>query len=255
MKSNRINFHFLLGILIACLIVFEYFGLAKVFYQVLAIGLQPAQKFTTKLVQKIEWPLATAKKSFNSARKVQMLEERYSEALAQLTDLKKLESENQQLKALLQNSDREDRTVIVTAPIVSQAGPTLGVGSQDGVVAGDLVFVSRTLIGRVREVYLSYCEIDLIHQADFQPVVAQSSEGYKGLIKGDGKRVIFTEVLPEQNPAPESRLETVGQIGIESGYFVGQIGRLISNSSATVKTYQVTQYVDFYQAPLVEIYK
>jgi len=166
-----------------------------------------------------------------------------------------LEQENQQLKNLLQNSDREDLTVIITSPIVSQVGPTIGVGSNDGVGVGDLVFVSKTLVGRIREVFPEYAEVDLVTQIDFQPIVAVTAEGFKGLIKGDGKRVVFTEVLPEESPAPESRIQTVGQVGVENGLFVGQIGKLLSSASETVKTYQVIQRVDFYAASIVEIYK
>lgn len=255
MKFNRFNIHLLVGLMVVMLMAFDFFGLAKFFEQMLAVFFRPVQITTRNLVLKVEWPFAMIEKSVNSARKVQMLEERYSESLAQLTDLKQLEQENQQLKALLQNSDREDRTVIITAPIVSQVGPTLGVGANDGVVVGDLVFVSRTLVGRVGEVFADYSQIDLISEPDFQPIVVVTADGYRGLVKGDGKRAIFTEVLPEETPATESRIETVGQIGVEKGLFVGLVGKLLSSASETVKTYQLIQHVDFYQANIVEIYK
>lgn len=255
MKFNQFNFHLLVAATVVGLLAFEYFGLAKFFDQGLAAVFRPAQAGIRQLVVGIEWPAVMAQKSINSARKVQMLEERYSEALAQLTDLKQLERENNQLKALLENSDREDRVVIISAPIVSQVGPTVGAGARDGVVVGDLVFVSRTLIGRVREVFPDYSEVDLIYQTDFQPLVAQTSDGYRGLVRGDGRRAIFTEVSPEETPLPESRLETVGQVGVDKGLFIGQVGRLLSSSADTVKTYQVIQHIDFYEANLVEIYK
>ncbi len=255
MKFNRFNINVFVGLMIVALVIFDFFGLAKFFEQGMGFFVRPAQIVARNLVLKIEWPFVIAEKSINSARKVQMLEGRYSESLAQLTDLKQLEQENQQLKALLQNSDREDRTVIITAPIVSQVGPTLGVGADDGVVVGDLVFVSRTLVGRVSEVFADYSQVDLVSDAGFQPIVAITAEGYRGLIRGDGKRAIFTEVLPEESPSAESRIETVGQIGVEKGLFVGQVGKLLSTTSETVKTYQLIQHVDFYQANIVEIYK
>ncbi|MCL4208612.1 hypothetical protein KJZ63_03200 [Patescibacteria group bacterium] len=255
MKFSRFNIHLLTILMVISLLVFDYFGLAGIFEKMLSFLTKPMQVSARSLVLKIEWPFVMAEKSINSARKVQMLEERYSESLAQLTSLKQLEQENQQLKNLLQNSDREDRTVIITSPIVSQVGPTIGVGSNDGVGVGDLVFVSKTLVGRIREVFPEYAEVDLVTQTDFQPIVAVTAEGFKGLIKGDGKRVVFTEVLPEESPAPESRIQTVGQVGVENGLFVGQIGKLLSSASETVKTYQVIQHVDFYAASIVEIYK
>lgn len=255
MKFNQLNTHLLAILTIAMLLIFEYFGLLSIFDNVLTFLTKPAQIAGRNLVLKVEWPFVMAEKSINSARKVQMLEERYSESLAQLTNLKQLEQENQQLKTLLQNSDREDRTVIISSPIVSQVGPTIGVGTDDGVEVGDLIFVSKTLVGRVREVFANYSEVDLVTQTDFQPIVAITAEGYKGLVRGDGKRAIFTEVLPEETPANESRIQTVGQVGVENGLFVGQVGKLLSTASETVKTYQIIQHVDFYQANIVEIYK
>lgn len=255
MKFSWINQRVWLVSLVVILFLFENFGLAKYFYQVFSWVALPVQVVARQVVMRAEWPLFAVRKSVNAARKVQMLEGRYSEALAQLTSLKKLEAENQQLRALLENSDRKSRRVVVSGPIVSQSGPTVGVGANDGVVEGDLVFVEQTLVGRVRQVFPEYAQVDLIFQTDFQPVVVQTSEGYRGLVRGDGKRVILTEVLPEELPASESRIETVGQVGIERGLFVGQVGKLLSTSADTVQTYQIIQYVDFYQASLVEIYK
>lgn len=255
MKYKQINIQFFYLVVLAALVVFEYFGLARLLYQGLTFVFQPTQIAIRNLSVNLEWPIHTLVRSINSAKKVQMLEERYSETLAQLTDLKKLEEENSQLRTILQNSDRDDREVIIAAPVVSQVGPTIGAGSDDGVEVGDLVFVDKTLVGRVREVFLNYAEIDLASQIDFQPLVVQTSEGYRGLIKGDGKRVTLTEMLSTEVPSDQARIETVGQVGVEKGLFVGLVGRLLSSTSETVATYQVIQYVDFYQARIVEIYK
>lgn len=255
MRFNQINFSIIALLTILMLAIFGAFGLEKIVFDFLAGVSFPGRVLSTQIYLQAEKPLILFKKSFNSARKVQMLEGRYAEVLAQLTDLKKLEEENRQLRSLLENSDRNDREVIIAAPIISQVGPAIGVGESSGVVKGDLVFVNQTLIGRVREVFANHSEIDLINQADFSPIVVQTEEGYKGLVKGDGRRAILTEILPTEVPPGESRIETIGQVGVERGLFVGQVGKLLSQPAETVTTYQIIQQVDFYQASVVEIYK
>jgi cell shape-determining protein MreC len=242
-------------LVVVLLFTFEFFGLAKGITNIVTILVEPLRVFSNNLVDKVESPFFIAKKSFNSARKVQMLEYRYSEVLAQLSDLDKLRAENQDLRSLLENSDRQARTVIISAPVVSHVGPSIGVGSKDGVEEGDLVFVAQTLVGRVSDVKDSYSRVDLIYQVDFEPLVVQTKEGFKGIVKGDGKRAILTEVLVEEVPTLESRIISVGQIGVEQGLFVGQVGKVLSLPSDPIQTFLVTQYVDFYQANIVEIYK
>jgi len=254
--QNKKEYFFPLGLLMVILIfIFDYFGLSVYLENFIGEVVKPVRVSSNQLVDSFEKPFFIMKRSINSARKVQMLENRYSEVLAQLSDLDELEKENQYLKNLLENSDRQARDIIITSPVVSHVGPSIGVGKKDGVEVGDLIFVAQTLVGQVSEVNDNYSRLHLVFQKDFVPLVAETSDGIKGLIKGDGKRVIFTEVISEDKPVLESRINTVGQVGVEQGLFIGQIGKEISQPSDSVKTYGVSQYIDFYQANLVEIYK
>lgn len=253
--NNKINYFPLSILIIIVLFIFEVFGLAKSITSSLTGFIKPLKVISNNLVDKVEAPFFLIKRSINSARKIQMMEYRYSEVLAQLSDLDELRAENQDLRKLLENSDRQARAVIISAPVVSHVGPSIGSGSIEGVEVGDLVFVAQTLVGRVSEVSDYYSRVNLAYQRDFEPLVVQTKEGYKGIVKGDGKRVILTEVLSEEVPVVESRIISVGQVGVDQGLFIGQVGKALSLSSDPIQTYLVTQYVDFYQANVVEIYK
>lgn len=241
--------------LILILFILEYLGSATLISGSLEKLVFPVRVSSRNLLKNLETPFFTVKRSVNSARKVQMLEARYSEALAQLASLDGLRQENEELRQLLENSDRQDREVVIAAPIVSNLGPTVGAGLEDGVEVGDLVFVSKTLVGRISKVETHFSNVSLLNQKDSIPQVVQTDEGFRGVVKGDGKRIILTEILPDEEPAQESKILTVGQIGVEPGIFVGQVGKLLSSPSDPVKTYALIQYVDFYQARVVEIYK
>lgn len=253
--NNKISYFPFSILIIVVLFIFEVFGLAGTITNFLTILTKPLHIISNNLIDKVEVPFFLVKRSINSAKKVQMLEYRYSEVLAQLSDIDELRDENRELRKLLENSDRQARTVIISAPVVSHVGPSIGAGSNEGVEIGDLIFVAQTLVGRVNEVYDSYSRVNLAYQTDFEPLVVQTKEGYKGIVKGDGKRVILTEVLSEEIPALESRIISVGQIGVDQGLFVGQVGKTLSLPSDPIQTFLVTQYVDFYQANVVEIYK
>lgn len=237
------------------LLAIEFFGLSKLIENLLQPFFITAQTKVSRFIDVVESPFFYFRRAVNSARKVQMLEYRYSESLAQLSDLDRLKKENEELRALLENSDRKARDTVITSSVVSNLGPTIGVGKMDGVEEGDLVFVAQTLVGRVSRVEEHFSRIDLVFQRDFEPLVVQTSQGYRGLVRGDGKRAIITEISANEIPEIESRVVTVGQLGIESGLFVGQIGQDISNPSDPIRTYVVNQYVDFYQAGVVEVYK
>ncbi|NCN03954.1 MAG: hypothetical protein GW942_02675 [Candidatus Pacebacteria bacterium] len=250
------EYFFPLGLLMVIIIfVFDSFGLSVYLENTLGSVVRPVRIFSNKLVSSFEKPFFIVRKSINSARKVQMLENRYSQSLAQLSDLEELEKENQDLRNVLENSDRQARDIIISSPVVSHVGPSIGAGKKDGVETGDLIFVAQTLVGRISDVNDNYSRVQLVYQKDFIPLVAQTSDGIKGLIKGDGRKVIFTEVISEDNPIAESRINTVGQIGVDRGLFIGQVGKEISQPSDSVKSFSVTQYTDFYQANVVEIYK
>lgn len=253
--QSKFKFYLGVGVVILGLLVFEYLGLMRVFTDFGGRVIRPMRVFAGSVVRLVEAPFFTLKGSIKAARRIKMLEERYSEVLAQLGEFKGLEEENKELRSLLENTDRQAREVVITAPVVSYVGPSLGVGSGDGVEVGDLVFVAQTLVGRIKEIDENFSQINLIYEKDFQPLVVKNNEGVTGIVKGDGRRVVFSEVMLEENPAPESRLVTMGQIGVEKDLFVGQVGKLISGVSDPVKTYQVTRLVDFYQARVVEVYK
>jgi cell shape-determining protein MreC len=254
--KNKKDYYLPLSLLLLIvLFIFDFFGLSIYISKFVGRGIKPALIFSNRLVDSFESPFFTIRKSINSARKVQMLEYRYSEVLAQLSELDELKRENQDLRSILENSDRQARDSIITSPVVSHVGPSIGVGKKDGVEVGDLVFVAQTLVGRVSSVDEHYSRVHLIYQKDFEPLVAETDEGYKGLIKGDGKRILLTEIKSDEEPSLEGRITTIGQVGVEKGLFVGQVGKTISQPSDSVQTFVVLQYVDFYQANIVEIYK
>lgn len=187
------------------------------------------------------------------ARRIQDLELKLASTYAQMGDFELLEQENQELRELLNSTDRTLNRVFLTQPILSFAQPAVDIPRDADLIEGSAVLIEGTLIGTVAEAKQNVAFINLLWQKDSTPVLAVTSDGIQGMAIGDGRRVLFTEVPIDAELEIGQRVVTAGQSGIEAGLFIGEIRSLASGNSAAVKTAVLEQYVSFYQSRLVEI--
>lgn len=199
----------------------------------------------------VEIPFAFRQRS-KTARRIQDLEFRLSESYAQLSELATLQHENEQLRQLLGEKNTPIARII-TAPIVSFAQPAIAAGSGEGVVPGQIVLVASTLVGRVSVVKQQQSTITLLSQTDSQPLLAQTESGVQGLVVGDGRRIIVTEVPLDSKLENGERLTTVGQPGVPGGIFIGRVEAVESSPASATKTIVVEQLVSIYDAVVVEV--
>ncbi|MBD3250441.1 MAG: hypothetical protein GF381_02650 [Candidatus Pacebacteria bacterium] len=244
----------LLMVVVAGLIFFaEFLGLATPIKSGLMSWLSPLLSFNVSLGQKVTAPVQQLNKAYKSAYRVQDLERRLAQAEAEVGRLKQLEKENQDLKKMLQNSDRSLEPALISSPILTWAQPAVAAGSQQGVKPSAPVLVNNTLVGRISQVRPDFSYIQLLKDRSTKPVLAETESGIQGLIQGDGRRVILTELPTESELSVGEKVVTLGQEGIGSGLFIGQIASIQSGHSAAVKQAVVEQYVSFYEAVAVEI--
>lgn len=214
---------------------------------------QPVVVVTTAGVRAIEAPYYWLVYARSSARKIIDLELRYGEALSRLSQLEGVEEENRALRQLLENTDRQFREVIISQPIVSYAAPAISGGSQVGMEQGMVVVVKGVVVGLVDQVFDDYATISLLVYSREVSLLARTENGVEGLVVGNGKNVIFTEVSQESEITPGERVVTVGQPGIEPDLFLGLIGDIEQNPASPVQTATVRQPVNFYQSRVVEV--
>ncbi|MGD9128953.1 MAG: rod shape-determining protein MreC [Candidatus Woesebacteria bacterium] len=235
------------------LFLFESLGLTQ---PITAVGEQvinPMLILTTKVVYFTNLPLNLARKSYKSAKKIQDLERRYSETLAMLGEIEALREENKELRAILASTDRDLSEVIVTSPIVSYASPAVAAGKQEGVEAGMMVLSHGTLLAVVEKSFEHHASITLLYQKKLKPILAKTESGIQGLIKGDGKNVLLTELPVDAEINLGDRVLTLGQAGIKKDIFIGKVRAIKSDPSASVKTAVLEQYINFYTILIVEI--
>jgi cell shape-determining protein MreC len=221
-------------------------GMEKVFTPILS--------FTAQITQTLETPYEMLVKNYQGYRHIQDLELRYAEALAQLGELEKLRTENQELRALIEqkNSPKTGAPTQI-APVISYGQPYIGKGKNDGVSEGSMILLGDTFIGRVGKVSFSQSEVILLSEQTSQPVLAKTESGISGIVVGNGKQVMFTEVPADKELHVGDRIVTVGQPGINEGSFVGKIRSLGSQAGSSTQIAVLDQIVSFYDNKIVEV--
>jgi len=207
-----------------------------------------------QILQQLAKPIDRFSYLWNLTSRIEDLQYRYAESSAELSRLKDLEIENQNLREMLENSDRSlDKTVIAT-PIVSFSQPVLAVGSDDGLRDGSAVFYEGNLLGFLRDVQESNSRVELLNQMTDFGILVETEAGVKALVKGDGRNILLTEVASDQQLELNQMVKTVGQEGIAAGLYVGRIRNIREkNKAESTQVAEIEQLIDFYKLGLVEV--
>lgn len=233
--------------------LFEFLGLLepmKSLGQKLTI---PFLETNSKIVTVLAQPYRNLKISRKAVRRVQDLEIKYAEVSAQLGELEALRAENKELRNLLENSDRKLQKTVLSAPIISLAQPSISVGMADGVNQGNIVIGSQTLLGTVSRVYENQSEVGLLSHLNSQPILAKTESGVQGLIIGDGKRVLLSEIPIDEEIKINDRVVTLGQKGVPRDIFIGRVRSIEREPHSSVQVAVIEQFVSFYEILVVEI--
>lgn len=233
--------------------VVEFVGLGSLFRGWVQVVLTPGLKVITAGVQVVETPYFMARSSLRATRRIQDLEIKYSQSLAEVSRLKALEEENQALRTMLESTDRKLVRSTITKPVVSYAEPTIAAGAADQIESGSVVLIGSTMVGLVGQVGEHSSTVDLLFQSPASNVVAKTETSVEGIVIGNGKHIIMTEVERDAEVLEGQKVTTVGQPGISPDLFLGQVVEIKNNPASPVKEVVIEQLVDFYQARVVEV--
>jgi cell shape-determining protein MreC len=250
-KQRRV----LMGVvLLVALALVEYVGALSPVEDVLVQALQPLQAAQIRVIQIAKAPVRSLLLNYQSAEHLQELQEQHAVALAELAQLQTLRRENEALKELLENTNRtlEERRVAV--PVVSLSYPAVAAGSENGVVEGSMVTYKDVLLGVVTEVSAHQSRVALLSSKDSIPVLAKTDSGVMGIVTGNGKRALLTEIPRDDEIVVGEKVTTMGQPGIRRGILVGTVSSIDTRPSAPTQTAVLEQLVSFHEAPVVEIW-
>lgn len=232
----------------------QYLGFDAHYRRLTQTLVRPFVIVSQRIVKGVEYPWWVVSNAVDSHRKIKELEEKYARALAELSVMEGIEQENQELKKIMAADDWQDRSVIIARPLFSQSRAAIDLGETTAVIPGMVVLVDRTVVGRIHEVEESFATIALLSEETESPLVVTTETGYLGLVTGDGRQILLTELPSDAQLQPGERVVTAGQPGVPKNLFVGTVGAENQKFESPVKTFIIDQPVTFTEARVVELY-
>lgn len=191
---------------------------------------------------------------WNLTANLEDLQYRYSEAAVVFSRVEALEKENQELRRILENSDRSYEKVTIAAPIISFAQTFVAAGTKDGVKTGSAVLYKGTLLGLIDSAEENQSLVILLNKLHDDAILAKTNKGTKGLVFGNDREIIFGEVSINDPLEVGDLVFTAASMGIEDGLLIGRVARISTqNQALATKTAIIEQLVNFYEVGLVEI--
>ncbi len=250
---KKLNEYILLLLLIIIFSLFEWVGWFSVLKEKGSQLLVPIYDLDNSLIKQIKKPYDFLIFSFSKFKYMGQLESRYVQSLSQLSELDKLREENNELKKIIENRDLKLEKTIISAPIISLAYPAIGVGSKDGVEVNKMVLYNGMLLGTIEEVENFQSKVSLLSRHRANKILAKTESGIEGVVDGDGRNVLFTQVPRNMSLVNGERVVSVGQEGVERNIFIGTLRLIDNNPSAPTQTAVIDQEITFYDVVLLEV--
>ncbi len=187
-----------------------------------------------------------------SRRRVEELEQNYSRALAQIAQLQSLETENQELRRLLELEPRATETVVAST-VIAYGQPSLNLGSEAGLRVGQPVLAAKNLVGLIDGISSQQAQVLLLTQNRTKPLLAETESGVTGLVVGDGRRLLLTEVSKTAELKIGELVVTSGQEGISADLVIGRVSELIDQATAPTQEAVLEPAISFYDVSVVEV--
>jgi cell shape-determining protein MreC len=236
------------------LLIMELLGLVKPVQGFLFNSLfVPGQNLVVRVTNQSLTNLYAVRKVFNSAVHIRDLEARLAESTAALTELQTLKRENQELRFLLENTDRPQTRTYLTRPVVSLTKPAIAGGQDLQLAVGSLVLSRETLLGQLSKINQHESQVTLLHEKEATPILAETESGVTGIIRGDGKKILLTEVAKTDQLVVGEKVYSLGQNQVEQGILIGQISFINQDLTSSVQTALIEQYVSFFESAVVEV--
>lgn len=248
-------------VIVVCVIVLvavlEYANVLGPIRRVLEVGVQPFLKAGTRVVHTVKFPVEWVRIATQKYTYILDLELRYAESAAQLSELERLRLENESLRQLLEGEQATPSGLVSqrrVAAVLSYAQPTVGLGSEDGVAEGNLVFVRGVVVGKIVAVSAHQSQVKLLNTfGESDVLLVQTEAGISGLVSGNGQEILLKEIPIDAPVEVGQRVETSGQVGVLPKLYLGRVLTVRREEGAPTQTAVIDQGVSFYRTTVVEV--
>lgn len=217
---------------------------------------QPGQRLGVRFVQAtLLTPLRWIANTRYAVDRVQDLELRLSETAATVAAAQGTLAEYEALKASCAATDsaQPQGPRVLTAAITAYGKPAIAGGASVGMVAGSAVLTHGTLVGVIDHVQPTWASVLLLSDPAIPPLLASTSRGVVGILRGDQRTFWLTEIPSDQQVEVGDRVMTKGQAGIAPNLLVGRVRALEILPGVPTYRAEVEQLVSFETQEVVEV--
>ncbi len=253
-KELQLSVCLLGGAIGVFLVLIEYFGVLQPFRPGIEKLVIPWQARGARIARLGLTPISLLEKTLKDYHYTQDLELRLSEAMAQAERVDLLQTENEELRALLDLPEPEAGRRLLGVSILSYGRPLVQLsGAAQPPSLGSPILAHGTVLGRVTAVHDDFLELVLLHEEQSKALLVRTDSEAEGLLVGNGKQILLTELDRQKSVQPGEAIYTLGQEAVPPGLFVGRVQRLITPESSPVQIAVISQLESFYESSIVEI--
>jgi len=253
--SNQvISREWLVLVVAVCIIMItEYVGLLKPIRSVTEKIWSWVAVPTASLTYAAVDPFTTWRAQRQALNQLDQLQLQYSQVQATITQLQALKTENDNLRSLISSGSGTVKVRAITTPIIAYGQPMIAAGTDQNLFEGEPILVGQTMVGIVNQVSDHQSSVLLVSQENGPKVLARTESGVSGILMGDGKQVLLTEIPIDSKLTPGEKVVTQGQTGIRPALLIGTISQVKAEPQASVQTAVVEQMVSFYESTMVVV--
>lgn len=219
----------------------------------------PAQMLVTEIVV---LPVRTFTAWKTADIQLADLQRRNAELRAQLGELKSIENDYRDLKAMIESTEEDSSSLAgyqpeftLTANVIPQGRELwLNVGSKHGVAANDLVFYQGILIGKIVKLGQFFSRTHTIDGGELS-LVAETGQGSRGVVEGGADGMFLNHVPADQPVELGDIVYTVGSTAeqIDRGLVIGEVVEVVDSPTSPTKQARISQMIDIWRLRIVTV--
>jgi len=251
MKSTfRLNLVFGLCLLVALFLALNFTGLGSTVKNFFYLISSPIQESFWKAGDVTSDFLAGIFQAENLKKEVDELYLKSRSLIAEIAELKELETENQAMREAL-NLGLEKKMKLNLSRLISKdiSGEVLLInkGKKDGMMKGyPVITPQKLLLGRITEVYDNFSEVMLITNEDSSFDAKILDKDVYGAVKGKGDSGLYIDLVPKDKELSAGDIIVTATLGgdFPAGIVVGSIKEVKKSDIEPFQTAEIISAFD-----------
>lgn len=241
-------------VVLLLLVLLQVIKLTQPLQQMLSYVITPLTTFSSQVVSRANNGIEDVVSTWSAVEKLEQLQKENAVLQAEIALFDGIKKENESLKAMIgsttTNSTQETKNI---GRVINYASPLIELNTPEKVSVGSLVTAEGTLLGVITEIFQNQAKVELLSSLQIKPLIVKTDSGVEGILVGNNKRIVITEMPRDATIKQGEKVVTVGQEGTPANIFIGTISERIDQPTSPVLSANIVQPISFFSTTIVEI--